>query len=138
SAPVVLGPPGGSPGSNQCSVAFTVTTLKTPTIDVDPAPGTQTWANLLAKVTSSGGLMVTSGPSLKITVARGNPGISTSASGTVVQGGAISDTATVTGVGNAATPTGTVTFKVYGPNDANCTGAVFGQSTTALAGGVSG
>jgi hypothetical protein len=52
--------------------------------------------------------------------------ITTVATPTAVIGSPISDTATVTGTTGAATPTGTVTFTAYGPNDATCAGpAVF-------------
>jgi hypothetical protein len=53
-------------------------------------------------------------------VAAAAPGLATSATPSVAIGGAISDTATVTGVAPFPPPTGTVTFRVYGPNDANC------------------
>jgi len=46
-------------------------------------------------------------------------------------GGAISDSATLSGGTN---PTGTITFNLYGPNDATCTGAVIFTSTVTVAG----
>ena len=66
------------------------------------------------------------------TVNKANPGISTVASADVTIGGSISDTATVSG-GNS--PTGTVTFKLYGPNDATCANtAIFTSANRPLNG----
>ena len=65
------------------------------------------------------------------TVNKDNPGISTVASADVTIGGSLSDTATVSGGNN---PTGTVTFRLYGPNDATCTGSAIFTSTVALSG----
>ncbi|MDQ1421998.1 MAG: hypothetical protein QOJ52_3960, partial [Acidimicrobiaceae bacterium] len=59
------------------------------------------------------------------------PTIVTVASGTVVAGGAISDTATLAGGVN---PTGTITFTLFGPNNATCTGVAIFTSTKTVAG----
>jgi WD40 repeat protein len=70
-----------------------------------------------------------------LVVARANPTITTQASGTMPVGGSISDTATLS---NAATPTGTITFKVYGPDNATCGGtAVFTSTAPVSPGGTS-
>jgi uncharacterized repeat protein (TIGR01451 family) len=62
-----------------------------------------------------------------------NPTITTQASANVIVGGKIHDTATVSGGLN---PTGTVTFKLYGPNDATCANAaIFTSGPIALSGG---
>jgi uncharacterized repeat protein (TIGR01451 family) len=66
------------------------------------------------------------------TVNKVTPQISTDASADVEIGGSISDTATVSG---GHSPSGTVTFSLYGPDDANCDGAVIFTSTVALSGG---
>jgi uncharacterized repeat protein (TIGR01451 family) len=66
------------------------------------------------------------------TVNKVNPTIATQASATVVVGGKISDTATVSG-GHA--PTGTVTFKLYGPNDATCATVIFTSADRPLSAG---
>jgi hypothetical protein len=51
-------------------------------------------------------------------VAKATPAITTSASPTTVpNGGAVGDTAVLTG---GADPRGTITFRLYGPNDATC------------------
>jgi hypothetical protein len=57
--------------------------------------------------------------------------VSSQASPGVTPGGAVSDTATLSG-GNA--PTGTITFSLYGPNDAACTGAAIFTSVVAVGG----
>ena len=58
-----------------------------------------------------------------VTVSANIPAISTTASGSVQVGGTITDTAHLTGGFN---PTGTITFKVFGPDDATCSAtAVF-------------
>ncbi|HET7029765.1 MAG TPA: hypothetical protein VFI34_04600 [Candidatus Limnocylindrales bacterium] len=52
-----------------------------------------------------------------VTVDKNIPTISTTASGSVLVGGKIHDTAHLTG---GFSPTGTITFTLYGPNDATC------------------
>ena len=47
------------------------------------------------------------------------PTMTTAASGSVTLGGTVSDSATLAGGSN---PTGTISFKIYGPDDADCTG----------------
>ena len=61
--------------------------------------------------------------------------VSTVASASVALGASISDTATLTGGGlGAAAPTGTITFNLFGPNDATCTGAVIFSSAVVVNG----
>ena len=60
-----------------------------------------------------------------------SPFITTQASATTPVGGSISDSATLI---NAATPTGTITFKVFGPDDTTCGGAAVFTSTKNVAG----
>ena len=55
-----------------------------------------------------------------VVVSAQTPTLQTQASADVVLGGQVHDTATIAG----AAPTGTITFNVYGPDDANCTGTV--------------
>src|SRR4029077_8784290 len=57
-----------------------------------------------------------------VTVSQNIPTITTTASGSVPVGGSIHDTAHLTGGFN---PTGTITFHLYGPNDANCATSIF-------------
>ena len=49
SAPVVLGPPGSPNGGDRCEVAYTLSVLKLPAIDVSSQPGRQTNANSRAE-----------------------------------------------------------------------------------------
>ena len=63
------------------------------------------------------------------TVTPAAPSVVTQASGAVTIGGAISDTATLSG---AVNPTGSITFNLYGPNDATCTGSVIFTSTVTV------
>ena len=52
-----------------------------------------------------------------VLVSQAGPTITTTASATVTLGGAVSDSAVIAGGFN---PTGTITFRLYGPNDATC------------------
>ncbi len=66
---VVLAPPGGAAGSDRCTVNFTYSTLKLPTIDVDPpTPGAQTFTNARTQSTSSGGQTVSNSLNVMVTV----------------------------------------------------------------------
>jgi hypothetical protein len=60
-----------------------------------------------------------------------SPTLSTTPSGTVPVGGILSDSATLNG---AVGPTGSVTFKLYGPNDLNCSSAAIFTQVVALSG----
>ncbi len=71
----------------------------------------------------------------QVVVVKATPGIATTPSGSVPAGGVVSDTATVSG---GFHPTGTVTFKLYGPGDTACatpiatrTGTLSGSGTAA-------
>src|ERR1700680_4933817 len=59
------------------------------------------------------------------------PGLTTQASPGIPLGATISDTATLSGGSN---PTGTITFNLYDPNDATCTGAAISTSMVAVNG----
>lgn len=66
------------------------------------------------------------------TVTQAEPSISTQVSASQVTiGSSFTDTATLSGGHN---PTGTITFKVYGPDDATCTGAATTVSVEAVDG----
>ena len=65
-------------------------------------------------------------------VAKKQPAISTDSTDSVTIGGSISDDASLTGATSDAT--GTITFKLYGPNDANCSGAAVFTSTKNVSG----
>ena len=136
SGTVVLAPPGGAVGSDRCTVNYTFSVLKLPATDTNiPAPNTQTRMNARLQTTGSSGGMPAGHPSLEITVVPGTPTITTRVSqSSLILGGSVTDTATLTtGVGPA--PTGTVTFNLYGPNDATCSGAPAFNSVNAVAGG---
>src|SRR5439155_256539 len=62
-----------------------------------------------------------------VTVEQNIPQISTTASGNVTVGGRISDVAHLSGGVN---PTGTITFHLYGPDDASCATSVFTATAT--------
>src|SRR5439155_834874 len=62
------------------------------------------------------------------TVAPASPALATTASAATTVGGSISDSVALSG---GSSPTGTITVKVYGPDDANCTGtALFSDNIT--------
>jgi len=71
-------------------------------------------------------------PNESVTVTQASPTIVTHASGTVAVGGNVTDTATLS-VG--ASPTGTITFNLYGPGDATCTGTPAFTSTKTVSSG---
>jgi uncharacterized repeat protein (TIGR01451 family) len=61
-----------------------------------------------------------------VTVSSNIPSIGTTASAGILLGAEIHDTAHLNGTFNG---TGTITFKLYGPDDTNCTGSVIFQDT---------
>jgi hypothetical protein len=69
-----------------------------------------------------------------VTVTRANTTIVTHASGPATVGAPISDTATLSG---AFSPTGTLTFDLFGPDDSTCTGSPAASSTKAVTGNAS-
>ena len=71
-------------------------------------------------------------PAEAVVVTPDAPAIATQASPGVTLGGSISDTATVSGGFN---PTGSVTFNLYGPDNATCTGGVAFTTTVPLLNG---
>ncbi|MCA1683920.1 MAG: hypothetical protein LC708_02160, partial [Actinobacteria bacterium] len=68
---------------------------------------------------------------LEDVVVRAAPALTTVASPPVLLGGTVSDTATLTG---GITPTGTITFELFGPDNPTCTGAPVFTSTVPVAG----
>ncbi len=73
-------------------------------------------------------LLLLAGPARAATLA--SPTLTTVASPSVAIGGSVTDTAVLVG---GATPTGTVTFNLYDPNDPKCTGAPVFTQTKKLA-----
>ena len=104
--------PGGAPGT--CTVAVNVTS------SVTGGPYTNTLA-IGALATSNGSNTAPASTDLTVTgAAVATTMLGTQASPGVTLGGAIYDTATLSG-GNA--PTGTITFNLYAPSDSTCAGA---------------
>jgi hypothetical protein len=66
-----------------------------------------------------------------VAVSQAAPGVGTTASAAVTVGGTISDSALLSGGVN---PTGTLTFSLYGPNNATCTGSPIFTSTVVVSG----
>ena len=89
-------------------------------------PGNHT---ILIRATDNCG--ATTDASFTLAVARATPAISTQASPAITIPGNISDTATLA---TGFNPTGTITFTLYGPNDASCGGPVVFTSTKTVSG----
>jgi hypothetical protein len=70
-------------------------------------------------------------PAEAVVVTSASPTLTTQASPSITVGGLINDTATLAG---GASPTGTITFKLFGPNNASCTGSPVFTSTKTVAG----
>ncbi len=66
-----------------------------------------------------------------VTVAKAAPTLTTNASANVVLGGPVHDTATLAG---GSSPGGQITFNLYGPDDANCSGTPAFTDTKAVSG----
>jgi hypothetical protein len=75
-------------------------------------------------------LIATSNP-VAVAVVKASPTLSTSATASVALGAPAKDTATLTG---GTSPTGTITFRVYGPSDPGCTAAPVATSTASVHG----
>jgi uncharacterized repeat protein (TIGR01451 family) len=84
-------------------------------------PAGTTYENI-ASVTSSNDSNTENNSDVAFTtIVAAVPTLTTQASAPVLLGGAISDTATLSGGVN---PTGTISFSAYGPDDAGCSGAI--------------
>jgi hypothetical protein len=112
-----------TPGS-VCLIDFTFDVLKVATIDQNPAlPGQQTVQVVDntqhdAQITASG-----RGTSTGTTVARATPTLATTAAPSLVLGaGTMADNVVVSGLVNPQQGA-TVDFRLYGPNDATCSGS---------------
>ena len=117
-------PQGGAhitlPGvASTCRIAFTFSVLRAPTADQNPtAPGIQT-IQVADNTQYSGALTASArGTNFGVTVNKVVPTLATVASPPVVLGGQISDTASVAGRYNPSG--GTIDFRLYGPDDADC------------------
>ncbi|MEP7183981.1 MAG: hypothetical protein ABI886_17530, partial [Betaproteobacteria bacterium] len=67
-----------------------------------------------------------------VSIGQATPTIATTASATVKLGGTISDTAAL---GGGTSPTGTITFRLYGPNDATCVNPAVFTTTASVTSG---
>src|SRR5256886_11231471 len=61
-------------------------------------------------------------PAEAVVVTKASPALTTTASGSVAAGGSVNDVAHLT---LGTNPTGTISFTLYGPNDATCTVVAF-------------
>ncbi len=131
-----------TPDSRTVTSGETATFSETISVAADAVPG----STLTCKVDFLLNGMLAAGftESISVHVPKVTPKITTTPSGTAPAGGDISDTATLTGGFN---PTGTVTFRLFGPGDTTCetpiatrVGTVSGSGTassgTVSAGGV--
>ena len=131
-----------TPDSRTVTSGETATFSETISVAADAIPG----STLTCKVDFLLNGMLAAGftESISVHVPKVTPKITTTPSGTAPAGGDISDTATLTGGFN---PTGTVTFRLFGPGDTTCetpiatrVGTVSGSGTassgTVSAGGV--
>ena len=103
-----------------CRIGFTFSVLRTPAVDQNPAAeGVQT-AQVTDNTQFSGFLTASArGSSVGLRVDRATPAIATVASPQVNVGGQLTDTASVTGLVSPQ-PGATVDFRLYGPDDADC------------------
>ena len=136
-------PPGGEGslllGTGEvCVIDYSVTTLRVPSTDVNPAPGVQTIQLASATAQDPGGVLapVRNSGSDITTIFQAQAGVTTLAaqSGPTIPG-TTSDTATLTAPSPpAVNPTGTITFDLYGPNNAACVGPPIFSSTVPVNG----
>ena len=132
-----LGPAVGGGPAATCVLDFTVEVLRSPTLDTAPAAGLQTnqigFASGQVTSTNNAGQAIghdqtTIAAQRVVTIsARAEPAA-------VTLGSAIRATATL--VPADASPTGTITFSLFGPDDATCSGSpVFVSAKPVAAGG---
>ncbi len=118
------------PGAgSSCVIDFTQRVLRTPTMDARPLePGIQT-RQVVGHTQGVGANRAIGSSSNMVTVLPATASLTTTASGGVAVGGAVTDTANVTGL---VTPSagGTFTFRLYGPaSGATCAGEPLFTST---------
>jgi hypothetical protein len=122
---VVLTPP--ATANSVCRIDFTFSVLRAPTKPASAsAPGTVNTAQIGFATGTAAVNGATGGGtgSSFVTVALARPGIATTATATAALGSPITDTATLSpATPPGPAPTGTITFTLFGPNDATCAGA---------------
>lgn len=130
---IVLGVPGSPNMGDECIIDFTFDVLKAPAIDAltdGGHPGWQTLPSGQVTGTASDSSLALGFGTTFITVNQALPAIATVASSSVLAGNTIYDAATLSAGVN---PTGSITFYLYGPNDASCSTSIF-SSTVAVSG----
>ena len=127
--PVVLGPPSVANDLDRCQINFTFDVINTPNHDSSAAAGIQTNQLAFAEGVHDDGT-VGSGTGTDTTSVT-DPAIVTQASGPVVVGSTVSDSATLSGSLN---PTGNITFTLFGPDNPTCTGAPIFTSVVPVTG----
>ncbi|MEO6929389.1 MAG: hypothetical protein ABI190_09500, partial [Casimicrobiaceae bacterium] len=133
--PIVLGVPGSPNQGDECIIDFTFDVLKAPAIDAltdVTHPGLQTLPSGLVTGTASDFSSALGFGTTFITVDQALPAIATVASAGVIAGNTIEDTATLSAGVN---PTGSITFNLYGPNDATCSTSIFSSTIAVSANG---
>lgn len=107
-----------------CQINFTFDVLKSPGVDQNPnLPGAQTVQVVDNTQHDSGEISASGrGTSSGTTVLRATPSIATTASATITLGGQLIDSIVVSGLVNPQ-PGATVDSRLYGPDDATCSGA---------------
>jgi hypothetical protein len=80
---------------------------------------------------SKAATLIATSSAVTVTVVKANPTLSSSATANVALGATAKDTATLSG---GSSPTGTITFCVYGPSDPGCTAAPVATSTASVHG----
>jgi hypothetical protein len=94
------------------------------------SPGTYYWQASYSGDSHNGPSTSVCGPTGEVeTVVKASPKVVTIPSATVPVGGVISDSATLA---NSYSPTGSITFKLYGPGDTTCAGTPLETVTKAL------
>ena len=115
-----------------CTINFTVNVLKSPTIDADGGlAGVQTLQSAAA-AGFLGTLPASGSGSGETTVTKISPTLPTTPSAGGAIGTVLNDSATVTG---GSSPTGSIVFNLYGPNDLTCANAAIHTQTVALTAG---
>jgi len=122
----------GVSGSGSISTTGGVSTASFSGSFTPTAPGTYQWIASYAGDANNNGFTTACGASGEhLTVIQARPTITTSATANATVGGTMSDTATLLG---GVSPTGTITFTLFGPNNATCALPAAFTSTRAVSG----
>jgi hypothetical protein len=113
------------PNTTSCSAAIFVSPktvngngIYTSDAFIPVQPGTYLWvASYSGDVNNNSATTACNDPAETSTVTKASPTITTHATASATAGGTISDTATLAG---GASPTGTITFNAFGPNNSTC------------------